>query len=506
MSTKTDNNRIVKNTLFMYLRMFITVGVSLYTSRIVLKTLGVEDYGLYNVIGGIILMFSFINGAMVNTTSRFITFYLGKDENQLTNIFNMAILIHAGIALIIVLLGESLGLWFLQNKMTIPDGRMVAAHWLYQLSVANMVLSILIVPFNSTIVAHEKLSAFAYISILDAFLKLGIVFLLFVSPFDKLILYGSLLFLVQLLNISIYYIYCKRNFKETILKPYWSKKTFKEMYGVASWSILGNFSFLFYNEGLNLILNMFCGPAVNAARGIAIQIDNVIRQFSSNIQTAINPQIIKSYSTNRLDRMYELIFASSRYCFYLLFFLSLPLCLEADFVLSLWLGEYPEHTISFLRLTMITVLLETLSGPMFIANLASGKVKIYQITISVISYLFMPITYICVKETEIPEMVFICLAIVDIICMIARIFIIRYQIGLPIKSYITRVLVKIMLVVSLSSIIPIMSYLYMDKGIVRFLLVGMISIISTSIVVYYCGITQSERQSAKYYIKSKLKR
>lgn len=506
MSTNTDNIRIAKNTLFMYLRMFITVGVSLYTSRIVLKTLGVEDYGLYNVIGGIILMFSFINGAMVNTTSRFLTFYLDKDENKLVDIFNMALLLHAGIAIIIVLLGESIGLWFLQNKMTIPEGRMTAALWLFQLSVVNMVLSILMVPFNSIIVAHEKLSTFAYISILDAFLKLGIVFLLVFSPFDKLIFYGSLLFLVQLINISIYYTYCKRKFNETVLKPFWSKVVFKEMYSVASWSLLGNFSFLFYNEGLNIILNMFCGPAVNAARGIAVQIDNVVRQFSSNIQTAINPQIIKSYATNRLERMYELIFASSRYCFYLLFFLSLPLCLEADFVLTLWLGEYPDHTVSFLRLTMITVLLETLSGPMFTANLASGKVKIYQITISIISYLFMPVTYFCVKETLIPEVVFICLVIVDIVCMIARMFIIRHQIGLPIKMYLYKVVNKIIIVVALSSIMPIIFYQRMEEGILRFLLVGIICILSVLTFIYTCGITQSERRSVKYYFKMKLKK
>lgn len=504
-NTSNDNKRIAKNTLFMYLRMFITVCVSLYTSRVVLKTLGVEDYGLYNVIGGIIAMFGFINGAMVNTTSRFITFYLGKNDNKkLTEIFNMAFVIHLCIALIIVLLGETIGLWFLQNKMTIPESRTFAAGWLYQLSIINMVLAILTVPYNATIVAHEKMSAFAYISILDSVLKLLVALLLLVAPYDKLIFYGTLLFSIQLLNISIYFLYCKKNFIETRFKLFWDKNIFKEMFGLAGWSTLGNFSFLFYNEGINLILNMFCGPAVNAARGIAVQIDNVIRQFANNIQIAINPQIIKSYVVNDKQRMYELTYASSRYCFYLLFLISLPLALEADFVLNIWLSHFPEHTVNFLRITLMAVLLETLSSPMFTINLASGKVKVYQIVISIISYLFMPVTYFALKKTLVPEIVFVCVVVDEIMCMIARMYIIRYQVGMKVTNYIKSVLLPIMLVVISASLCPIVVHRGMPYGFLRFFAVGIVSIVTVFGATYLFGITKGEKvfvnKSIKKYI------
>ena len=487
----------------MYLRMLVTVCVSLYTSRVVLRTLGVEDYGLNNVIGGIIAMFGFINGAMTNTTSRFITFYLGrKDAKKLNEIFNMASFIHAMIAILIVVLGETVGLWFLHHKMSIPEGRMFAAEWLYQLSIANMVVMIMTVPYNAAIVAHEKMSTFAYISIMDAVLKLLIVFLLVISPFDKLIFYGTLLFLVQMFDILVYFVYCKRHFPETKMRFFWDKAIFKDIYGIAGWSLLGNFSFLFYNEGINLIFNMFCGPAINAARGVAVQVDNVIRQFANNIQTAINPQIIKSYAQDERERMYSLMFASSRYCFYLLFFLSFPLALEAEYVLSVWLGIYPDHTVSFLRITLGVVLLETLSNPMYTANFASGKVKVYQIWISIISYLFMPITYYVLKETLIPETVFLCLLIEGMVCAIARVFIIHHQIGMPILSYCVNVLCKVILVAGVASFVPIMVHSEMPIGLMRFLCTGAVSVVSTFLVVYAVGISQQERMFVNEKLRS----
>lgn len=493
-TTDNDNKRIAKNTLFMYLRMFITVCVSLYTSRIVLRTLGVEDYGLYNVIGGVIAMFGFINGAMVNTTSRFITFYLGKkDIHRLTDIFNMSFFIHAIIALVVVLLGETVGLWFLQHEMTIPETRMFAAQWLFQLSVANTALAILTVPFNAAIVAHEKMSAFAYISILDAVLKLGVVFLLVIAPFDRLIFYGTLLFMIQAMDMAIYYVYCKRRFIETKFRVFWDCGIFKEMMGLAGWSALGNFSFLFYNEGINIMLNMFCGPAVNAARGIAVQIDNVIRQFANNVQTAINPQIIKSYATDDKRRMFTLMFASSRYCFFLLYLVSLPLMLEADCVLRIWLSEYPEHTVNFIRITLLSVLLETLSSPMFTANLASGKVKVYQIVISLISYSFMPITYLILKHTLVPETAFLCVFVEGIACMLARAFIIKYQVGMSVRLYIRSVLSPITVVAALAFVLPALTHCAMSSGLLRLLAVCGVSVTTIPIIVYLCGITRGEK-------------
>ena len=491
---KNENKRIAKNTLFMYFRMFVIMGIGLYTSRLILKLLGVDDYGLYNVIGGIIAMLGFLNGAMVNTTSRFITFYLGKnDKEKLQHVFAMSFIIHALIAIIIVFLGETLGIWYLYNKLVVPPNRFDAAFWLYQLSILSAVVNILYVPYNAVIVAHEKMKAFAYISIFDCILKLLIVLSLWIYPFDKLIYYGFMISLISLINIAVYYNYCKKNFDESRISLVWNKTLFREMLGFAGWSMMGNFSYLFYSQGINLILNSFCGTAVNAARGIAVQVETIVRQFASNVQTSINPQIIKSYSDNDLDRMFSLIFASSRYCFYLLFLLSLPILMETEFLLSIWLEEVPDHTVNFVRIILCTTLLDSLSNPMFTANLASGKVKVYHITISCISYTFMPITYFALKYYKIPEIVFVCLFITQIFGVIARLFIIRYQIQLPIRDYCINVFKPIFLVLFSSIALPLLFLYNNDEGWIRFGATSFLSVFSVLTFALLLGIKKDER-------------
>lgn len=496
MSNETSNNkRIAKNTLFMYFRMFITMAAGLYTARVVLKALGAEDYGLYNVIGGIISMFTFINGAMTNTTSRYITFYLGKkDAEGLNNIFSMSFLIHAFIALIIILLGETIGLWYLYEKLVIPEGRLSVAVILYQLSIASAVVNILYVPFNATIVAHEKMSAFAYISIMDAVLKLSIALSINYVPIDKLIYYGIMLFLIPLVDISIYYTYCKRNFEETNIRWYWSKPLFKEMFSFTGWSVLGNFSYVFFNQGINLILNSFCGTAVNAARGVAMQVDALVRQFAANVQIAINPQIIKSYADNDMRRMYTLIFSSSRLCYFLLLLLALPIILEADVILQVWLGEVPPHTINFVRIVLVGVILDTLVNPMFTANLATGKVKIYQIWISIISYGFMPLVYLSIKLTDIPESVFLCTILCNIICVVARVYILRKQIDLSVTAYIKEVIMPIMFVSGLSLIAPLYVHGKIENMVLDFFTTCAVSVLSVIVFVWILGMKHDERK------------
>ena len=323
MNDQVNDKTIAKNTLFMYFRMILTACVSLYTSRIVLAKLGFDDYGLYNVIGGIIAMFGFINNAMTNVTSRFLTFYLAENNlTKLNHIFCTAFIIHTAIAVLIFFIGETVGLWYLENKMIIPETRRYAAHIIYQLSILSAILTIVSVPLTSEIIAHEKMSVYAGLSILNAGFMLVVVGIISISECDKLILYGTLLFLVQIITTLINFVYCKLKFKESAFHLYIEKKMLNEMFSFAGWSMMGNFAFLFYTQGINLLLNLFCGPIVNAARGIAIQIESTMKQFAANVQTAINPQIIKSYSQNNLPRMYSLIIASSKYCFFLIFLMS----------------------------------------------------------------------------------------------------------------------------------------------------------------------------------------
>ena len=315
--TSDNNKRIAKNTLLLYVRMLFMMGISLYTSRVVLNTLGIEDYGIYNVVGGVVAMFGFINGSMSSATQRYITFALGKgDKQRLQTVFSTTLQIHTLIALIIILLGETIGLWFLYNKMQIPADRMDAAFWVLQCSIISTVVMIVSVPYNADIIAHEKMSAFAYISILEVVLKLMIVYMLVIFSFDKLILYSFLILSIQVLIRFCYSIYCNRHFEETKYKNVWDKSLFKEMTGFAGWSMFGNLAGVLFNQGLNMLLNVFFGPVVNAARGVAVQVQNAVQQFVGNFQMALNPQITKTYAQGDLESMHKLMYRSAKFSFF----------------------------------------------------------------------------------------------------------------------------------------------------------------------------------------------
>ena len=489
----------------MYFRMAITMLVGLYTSRVVLRVLGVEDYGLYNVIGGIIALFTVLNAALINTTSRFITVSLAKGDTVKTRqIFNMAFLMHLIVGVLIVILGETVGLWYLHNKLVIPEGRDFATGWLYQFTVISAFLSTIIVPYNATIVAHEKINVYAIIQILDVFLKLAIVIVLQYVPFDKLIFYALLMLMVTVFNIIVNFFYCHRHFAEVKYLQYWSWSTFKDIQKFVGWALVGNFSYIFYTQGINLMLNAFCGPAVNAARGIAVQVQGIVAQLANNVQTAINPQIIKTYSINNLDRMHVLICASSRYCYYLLLLFSLPIMLEANFILHLWLGIVPEHTVNFIRLTLTYVLLDAFINPMFTANLASGKLKLYYVPIMINSFSFMFITYFAIRFTLIPESVFLCYLAMNIIGLVIRVIVLNKQVQLSPRVYIKTAIFPSLLVTLTAAILPSLSHLLVHNDILRFLVTSVVSMISTLGLVYFIGITVEERQFANNFIKNKI--
>ncbi len=491
----------------MYLRMGFSMIVGLYTSRVVLQALGVNDFGLYNVIGGVVGLFIILNSAMVNTTSRFITFRLAKNDLlESRRIFSMSMLIHGIIACIILVLGETIGLWYLHEKLVIPEGRFFAAEWLYQLSVVTSLFSVLLVPFNASIVAHERMSAFAVIQIVDVFLRLFVVLLLSYSPIDKLIFYATLLALIQVFDLFVYITYCRRNFPDTKLLFYWSKPVFLEMMNFAGWALVGNFCNFFYTQGVNLMLNAFCGPAANAARGIAVQVENVIKQFANNVQTAINPQIIKTYASNEKERMYSLISASSRYCFYLLYLLTLPILLETNFILEIWLGQVPDHTISFIRLILVIALFDAFVNPMFTANLASGKLRIYHLSLSILMYGFMFVTYYSIKLTGIAESVFYSYLIATIIGYIMKIFILEFQVGFLVKDYLKGVFVPAFLVSITSIIFPLFVHSYLNEGWLCFLITGIISVFSVLLCVWLFGVSPAERSFLRTFIRNKLNR
>lgn len=383
-SLESNNKRIAKNTILLYLRMLLTIVVGLYTSRVVLNTLGVSDYGVYNVVGGIVAMLSFLNSALTAASQRFISFELGRgDKDKLKTIFCTSVTIHAILAIIIFIIAETVGLWFVNTHLNIEPTRMTAANWVYQCSILTFMLTIVSVPYNSCIVAHEHMNAFAYVSILEVILKLLIVFLLLVINYDKLITYGILVLCVAFIIRLIYGLYCKRHFEECTYHFIFNKTLFKEMFSFAGWSVVGNLGFSFKDQVANVILNIFFGTVINAARGVALQVNGIISGFSSNFIMALNPQITKQYATGNIQNSMNLVYAGCRYSFYLLALVSIPVIINMDYILKLWLYNVPEYTSEFLKLALVAALINSIAQPLVTALQATGKIKIFQISICI---------------------------------------------------------------------------------------------------------------------------
>ena len=479
--------------------MLFTMVVSLFTSRVVLQTLGVEDYGIQNVVGGVITMFTFINGGMVSSTQRYLNFEIAKgNADRLRSVFNTALQIHALIALIIIILGETVGLWFLLEKLVIPEERMTAAMWVYQCSIIACAVNILSVPYNADIIAHEKMSAFAYISILDVTLKLVIVYLLVVSHIDKLIAYAILTLLVQLLIRYVYTRYCNKHFQESFVEWKLNKPLFKEMLSFAGWSFWGNLAAILYTQGLNMMLNIFFGPVVNAARGIAVQVQSAVHQFVSGFQTALNPQITKNYASGDLEQMHSLMFRSARFSFLLLFFISLPVLIETEFLLTLWLKTVPENAVVFTQLMICISLIFTTANPCAIANQATGKVKVYQMVEGSILLTILPISYMVLKQGSPAYSVFIVHFCVESVAQFTRMCMLRKLINLPLRQYFRNIYLPIVTTVSIAIILPIMVHMQMVNGWLRFIAVGFTCVLSVGTSAFFFGLTKSERTFFTY--------
>lgn len=501
MNDLSRNKRIAKNSLLLYIRSFFVLIINLYTSRVILRTLGVEDFGIYNVVGGVVAMFGFINNSMSSATQRYITFALGKgDTENLQKVFSTALQIHFFIAALIVLLGETIGLWFMYEKMQIPVDRIDAAFWVLQCSILSTVVMIISVPYNADIVAHERMSAFAYISILEVLLKLATVYVLFLSSYDRLILYSFLILAVQLLIRFCYNSYCHKHFFESKYKYIWDKFLFKEMIGFAGWSMFGNLAGVLLGQGLNMLLNVFFGPIVNAARAIALQVQNAIQQFVSNFQMALNPQITKTYAKGEITEMHKLMFRSARFSFYLLFLLSLPVLFETEFILTIWLETVPENTVIFLRIMICTSLIYTMANPMIVANQATGKVKKYQAVCGSILLMILPVSYICLKLGCPAYSVFIVHFVMESLTQVARMVLLRPLIGISLKDYFINVYARVILVVALSVIIPFIVYENIGDIVLRFFIVCIICVFSVCSIAYMVGLSKNEQ----VFVRSKV--
>ena len=493
--TSDNNKRIAKNTLLLYFRMLFMMVVSLYTSRVILNALGVEDFGIYNVVGGVVAMFTVISGSLSAAISRFITYELGKgDQSKLNKIFSASVTIQLLLSLIIVVLIESVGVWFLNAKMTIPEDRMAAANWVLQFSIITFVINLISVPYNAAIIAHEKMSAFAYISILEAVCKLAIAFLIIVSPIDKLIFYAILMCAVSIIVRLTYGHYCKKHFAECNYHFHWDKEILKKMFGFAGWNFIGASSAVLRDQGVNIVINIFCGPAVNAARGISSQVNSAIMGFVNNFTTALNPQITKSYASGDHKYMMTLIFQGARLSFYILLLLSLPVILNAHNILKLWLSNVPEHTELFVQLILICAMGESLSNTMVTAMLATGNIRNYQIVVGGLQMMNLPISYICLRLGFMPESVLIVAIVVSQCCLAARLYMLRGMIGLSSIQYMKKVYLNVIVVTLLSLAVPVLLSKYMEEAFFSFVVLSLVSIVCTLIVEFYVGCNGKERE------------
>lgn len=481
--------------------------ISLFTVRVLLKTLGVEDYGIYNVVGGLVTFLSFLTLTMSSATQRYLSFSLGNNDKQkFQQLFSMNILIYFFLSIVIIVLAETIGLWFLNNYLNVPPERLIAANWVYQFSLITFVINMLIIPYNSAILSHERMTVYAYVSILDAILKLIIVYLIVTIKFDKLIIYGLLLLIQVFLISGIYVIYCNRKLQGCRFVFFWDRKLFREILGYTGWTLFGSLSGTLNNQGLSLILNVFFGPVINAAKGIADRVSSAVTSFISNFYSAIKPQIVKSYASGNYEYMKDLAFKSSKLSYYLMFVLSLPLILETKYILSLWLGKVEPSMISFTQLILIFSLINVFEFPLTQLVHATGRVKKYQLYVGIVTLITLPVTSLALKLGFPAETAIIVLILVYLIAYIPRLIIVQNQLHISIKEYLIKVIFRVVIVTIFAIILPLLIVYILDISFKRLIISVIVSFISVAFTVFLIGINQAERTIAIDFLRNKLRK
>lgn len=509
MSKNIDNNkRMARNTLLMYLRMLVLIIVQLYTVPIVLHALGVEDYGIFNVVGGFVALFTFVNGALISGCQRFMAYAIGKrDYNQLKEAFDTSIFIFVvlGVSLFVVI--EGVGIWFLNNKMTIPADRVIAANVVFQFSLLSLFVTILSTPFNAVVIAHERMSIYAYASIFESVYKLVIAFSLTIVLMDKLIIFALLSFTSSLLLAIFYIYYCRRFFIETkSLSLRRNKNLLKDIGSYASWNVIGSLALILRNHGLNVVMNLFFSPLMNAAHTIASHLSGLFNQFVSNIYMATRPQMVKKYAEGDIPEMWNITFKSSKYAFFMMVFAVIPVGIELPLFLKLWLRDYPDYTVAFSRLIIFSLLLETMTNQLIGAFQAANKIKFYQTVSSIILLSVVPFSYIGLTVSNNPIIPYVIYVIISLVYILSLMFVAQRQIDLNIKAYIANVIWKDVVVFVPSFLITLFVVRYLPVNYWRIPVTFVISFIISSLLVWYVGINERERIVAKHIIKKQLKK
>ena len=502
---KENTKRIAKNTLMLYFRMFFMMLLGLFTSRIVLEALGENDFGIYNVVGGVVAMFSIISGALTTAVTRFITFEMGKgSEAQLGKVYSTAVNVQLILALIVVILAEPVGLWFIDNKMTIAPDRTAAAQMVMHFSLLSFVVNLMSVPQMASITAHEQMSAYAYIGVLDGTLRFAVSLLIAHSSSDRLVGYAALMAAVVVIVRLSYGIYCRTHFPECRYRPVFDRALIKEMFSFAGWNFIGSSSGVLRDQVGNILVNIFSGPSVNAARGVAFQLNGAIQSFVTNFMTAVNPQITKSYASGEYDYMFSLLRKSSRMSFYLLFVLAMPVLFNTEFIMNLWLKEVPAHSVLFVRLFLVFTLSECISQPLITAMFATGKVRNYQIIVGGLQLLNLPVSYVFLKMGACPEITVVVAIAISHICLFARLMMLEKMIGISIRNFLRRVYINV-LAVSAAAVIAAVTVSYvLPQGPCWSLVRITLAVLTTGLSVLYVGCSRNERSEISSFIKKRL--
>lgn len=501
----SSNKTIIKNTVFLYTRLIFILFVSLYTTREIFSALGVVDYGIYNVVAGFVSMFAFLNTSMINSIQRFYNYEKGIGNfDGIRSVYNMSLRIQILIGILTLVLLEVIGLWYINSKMVLPLDRVYAANWVFQFSALSLLLVILQIPYSAAVVSNEKMNYYAFVGICDAIVKLLIAFALPYATSDKLILYGFLILCISLLNFLMYYIYSRVHFKELRLVKGFNKSMFIKLLSFSGWNIFDTFAFVIQGQGLNLLMNSFFGPIVNAARGIAYQIQSTVYGFSSNLSTAFKPQLIESYAQKDFSRTKSLFFSMSKACFFMQYLLSIPIILNLDFILSLWLGsDIPNHTINFTQLVLINTIINSFNMPMSQVAQATGRIRTYQVVRSVVLILVLPLSYVAVRAFNFPEIVFYSIIVITIILQPLSLYLLHKVFQFEYKDYLLRITLPSFLFALLTLLPSIVLTNHLHTGIIRLLISLIVIVISSLLLGWTILLSKEERNSLLSYLKKK---
>ena len=508
MSDNSQNNkRIAKNTLFLYLRMLLIMGVSLYTTRVIFRVLGAEDMGIYNVVGGLTVSFAFFSSSLSNATQRFLNIEFGKENFEGANkVFCLSIVIYTTIILAVLLFGELFGIWFVDNKLVIPDERLDAAIFVLHTTLIGLAVTLFSSVFDSVLIARENMKIYAYIGVVETILKLAIVYMLEAFDYDKLKLYALLYFIVHILIKSFAVGYCIKKYPECKFKFYWNSKQFREMFSFIGWNGFGTAVWMVNEQGTNILLNLFFGPIVNASRAISVQVSSALNNFSNNFFVAVRPQIIKSYAAQNYEYLKKLIYSSSKYSFYLKWMLCLPIIVSCSTILTLWLKDVPQYAVEFVQWVLIFNCINVLTNPVWTAIQATGHLKEYTIVGGLVFLLAFPASYIFLKMGSGPLVVFQMLVFFRAIYIIVSFRIAQKYIDFKVREYFTNVIWPICKVVTISVAVVYFIGLVIDNNIIGFIVNTISSIIAITIAILVWGITKNERSIVTNFIRNKLKR